>query len=125
LACALTHHLLDDLLPLLFAEPQLLERLIEARAGIRELEVLAVVVDVADIRQRKDGFTAIAFTASDGGNRAGRCDGGLRGIADAMFLDSIDHRIPTHRGPAPVMLELYLSLRRSPLHRLLIVDRTF
>ena len=97
LAGAFAHHLLDDLLPLLFAETQLLQRLIEARAGIGEFQILAVVVDVADIGQREDRFTAIAFTACDGGDGAGRGDGGLRGIADAVLLDAVSRSHPT--GP--------------------------
>ena len=99
LAGAFAHHPLDNFLPLLFAEPELLQRLIEARAGIGELQILAVIVDVADIGQREDGFTAIAFTTSDGGDGASRSDGGLRGIADAVLLDALDDRIPLDLGP--------------------------
>src|SRR5512133_626631 len=111
LACTIAHHLVHDLLPPFFAQSQLLQCLIEAWAGIGELEVLAVIVDVTVISECKDGFTSIAFTTGDGGNRACRCDGGLRGIADAMLLDAIHDQIPIHIWSVPIMLKQDQRLR--------------
>ena len=57
-----------------------------------------MIVDMTNIGQRKDRLAAIAFATGDGGNRAGRRDGGLGGIADAMLLDAICNRIPIRLG---------------------------
>ncbi len=59
------------------------QRLLEQRAGIGQLQILAVVIDMPDISQGKDRLTAIAFAAGDGGNRPGGGDGGLGSVADA------------------------------------------
>src|SRR5258708_28618715 len=123
LAGATVHHLLVNHMPYRFAKPQFLQGLIEARAGVGEPEVLAVIVHMAIICQRKDGFTAIAFTACHGGNRACRRDCGLRGVTDAMLFDSIYDIFPADFGTRPVMLELDQRLRRSPGHVVLVVDR--
>ena len=83
------HDLLDDLLRVgLRPGRPGNQSLLEQRAGIGELQVLAVVVDMADISQRKDRLAAIAFATGHGGNGAGGGDGGLGGIADAISADA-------------------------------------
>jgi hypothetical protein len=61
------------------------ERLFEQRAGVGQLQVFAVVVDVADVGQGEDRLAAVAFAAGHGGDRAGGGDGGLGGVADAVL----------------------------------------
>ena len=53
-----------------------------------------MIVDVTNICQGEDRFTAIAFAAHDSCNRASRRDGGLRGVADAMFFQFRLNHIP-------------------------------
>ncbi len=45
-------------------EPGLEEGLFEKRAGVGELKILFVVIDMADISQGKDRFAAISFAAA-------------------------------------------------------------
>ena len=53
---------------------------------------------MADVGQGKDRLTAIALTAGHGGNRAGRRDGGLGRVADAMGPNFVQLSAP---NPAP------------------------
>ena len=122
LAGAFAHHLLHDLLAFLFAQAELLQRFIEARAGVGQFQVLAVIVDVPDIRQREDGFTAVAFTTGDSGDGPGRRNRGLGCIANAVLFDALHHRIPLDLGSAPVILIVSQRRRRLPLHIVHIVD---
>ncbi len=96
------HHLLDDLLAGLVVQPGCDQGALEQRAGIGQLQVLAVVVDVADVGQGEDRLAAVAFAAGHGGNGAGRGDGGLGGVADAMLADALDDGVPIDRGAAQV-----------------------
>ena len=73
------------------------------RAGIGQLQVFAVIVDVADIGQRKDRFAAVAFAAGHRGDRAGGGDGGLGGVADAVALDAGDDAGPIQCRAVPVV----------------------
>ena len=106
----------------MFAETGFDERLLEHGAGVGELEILAVVVDVADVGQGEDGFTAVAFTAGDGGDGAGGGDGGLGGVADAVALDAFDDRLPIQVGAVPVLLVLKGRDRGLPEEVVGVVD---
>ena len=64
-----------------------MQSLLEQRAGVGELQILAVVIDMADVSQGEDRFAAVAFTAGDGGDGAGGGDGGLGGVADAVLAE--------------------------------------
>ncbi len=125
LAGAIAHHLLHNFLPLLFAEAELLESLIKARAGIGQFQILAVIVDVTDIRQREDGLAAIAFTTSHSGDCASGRDGSLSRIADTMTFNSAGNRLPLNHGPVPVMLIGCQRFGRGPLHIIHIVNGAF
>ena len=70
------------------------------RAGVGELQVLAVVVDMADVGQGEDRLAAVAFAAGHGGNGAGGGDGGLGGVADAVQADTGGHPVPVQRRAA-------------------------
>ena len=50
-------------------DPEKQKRFVEARACIGQFQILAVIIDVTEIRQGEDRFTAITFTAGDGGRR--------------------------------------------------------
>ena len=101
LAGPVAHDLLDDLLTLLFAETQFPQARRRTGAGIGQLQVLAIIVDVARVGERKDGFASIAFAASDRGDGAGRRDGGLGRIPNAVASNAGDHRIPVKLRSAP------------------------
>ena len=70
---------------LLVAQAGGVERLLKERAGVVQFHILVAILEVANVAQRKDRLAAIAFAAADGGNRAGRRNGRLGGVADAMF----------------------------------------
>ena len=81
------------------------ERLFELRAGVGQLQVFAVVVDVADVGQGEDRLAAVAFAAGHGGDGAGGGDGGLGGVADAV-VRGCPARSPSQSicGAAPVVV---------------------
>ena len=85
------------------SRPAASQGLLEERAGVGQLQVLAVVVDVADVGQGEDRFAAVAFAAGDGGDGAGGGDGGLGGVADAVLVDAADDVVPIQRRAAPVV----------------------
>ncbi len=114
LAGAIAHGLVDDLLAVKFAEAGFDESLLEHRAGVVELEILAVVVDVADVGEGKDRLAAVAFTAGDGGNGAGGGNGGLGSVADAVTLDAFHDGLPVEVGTVPVLLIFIGRGRRLP-----------
>ena len=80
-----------------------LERGLEQRAGIGQLEVAAAVLDGAGVGQGEDGLAAVAFAAGDGADGAGGRDGGLGGVADAVLLDAVDDACPIEGRAAPVV----------------------
>ena len=77
--------------------PALPQRVLEGGRGVGQLEVFAVVVDVADVGQGEDRLAAVALAAGDGGDGAGGGDGGLGGVADAVVADAGDNRVPIDR----------------------------
>ena len=76
------------LLPGLIIAACVLQSLVKQGTGISKLQVFAVVIDMTDISQGKNRFTAISFTSSHRGNRPGRCDGRLGGIPDAKLFNA-------------------------------------
>ena len=87
LARTVLQDLFDDCLAGFLVQTTFGQGLLEERAGIRQLQIVAVIVDVADICQGEDRFAAITFTACDGGNRPGRRDRGLGSVADSILSD--------------------------------------
>ena len=77
--------------------------LFEERAGVGQLQVLAVVVDVADVGQGEDRLAAVAFAAGHGGDGAGGGDGGLGGVADAVLADAGRPRCPIDGRAAKIV----------------------
>ncbi len=104
LAGALTHDLLDHFLTFLLAQPGPFQRFFETRAGVGQLQVFSVVVDMPDVSQREDRFAAIALATGDRRDGAGRRDGGLGSVADAVLPDAALYRLPLDLRPAPGML---------------------
>ena len=84
LAGAGLRHLMADCIGLLGAEIQAIEGFLEEGAGVGQLYIVVAVLEVADIAQGEDGFTAVAFAAADGGDGAGGGYGRLGGIADPV-----------------------------------------
>ena len=95
---------------------------LEARAGIGQLQILAIVIDMAHICQGKYRLAAVAFASCHRGNRPGRSHGGLGSIADAIFLDSFQNPVPIQLWPAPITGVWCQWLGRLPLHILKVVD---
>ena len=104
LAGAQLHDVVDDRLAGRPVQTGLDQRLLEQRAGVDQLQVAAVVVDVPDIGQSEDRLAAIALAAGDRGDGAGGGDGGLGGVADAGFADAVHDHLPIQPGAAPVVL---------------------
>ncbi len=77
---------------------------LEQRAGIGQLQILPIIIDMADISQGKDRLAAIAFAAGHGGNRPGGRNRGLGGIADAVLPDALHSLLPIHFRTTPIPL---------------------
>ena len=114
LAGAMLHDLFDDLLAGFPNQASFFESQAETRAGIGQLQIPALVVNVPDIGQGEDRLTAVAFTTSHRGNGAGRSNGGLGGVTNAEFLDAFQDIIPIHQRATPVTLVRSKRLRRRP-----------
>lgn len=114
LAGTLLHGAVNDVLPVEFGEPGFNERLLEHGAGVGQLEVLPVVIDVADVGEGEDRLAAVTLTAGDGGDGAGGGDGGLGGVADAVTLYALGDILPIQVGAVPVLLVLKRRYRRLP-----------
>ena len=123
LARAFEHHLIVNLLARLFVHARLDQRALEQRAGIGQLQILAVVVDVADVGQREDRLAAVAFAPGHRGDGAGRRDGRLRRVADAVLLDARDDRVPVQRGSAPIVRRIGGASGVGGCHLQILRDR--
>ena len=84
-----------------FADAGPISASFKQRAGVGELQVLALVVDVADVGQGKHRLAAVAFAAGHRGDGAGGRDGGLGGVADAVLPDAAHDLVPVDRRAAP------------------------
>ncbi len=105
-----------------FIQPGADQGFLEERAGVGELQVLAVVVHVPDVGQGEDRLAAVALAAGHGGDGAGGGDGGLRGVADAVQADIGGHPVPVHLGARPVVLIGHDAEGRFPGEVLGVVD---
>ncbi len=122
LAGAFLHHAVEDVLAVHLADAGVDERLLKGGAGVGELEVLAVVVDVADVGEGEDRLAAVAFTAGDGGDGAGGRHGGLGGVADAVAADALGDQAPVDGRASPVLLGFDERGGRLPEQVLGVVD---
>ncbi len=104
LARAVGNHLRDDGFALLFRQAAVDQGLLKKRAGVRQLEIFALIVHVADIRQSKHRFTAVALTTRDGGNRAGGGNRGLGRVADAVLPDALGDSVPIQLGSVEIFI---------------------
>ena len=122
LAMALSDDLVDDGLLGGVIQAGFLEGLGKERAGVGELEVLAVVVDVADVGQGEDRLAAVALAAGDGGDGAGGGDSGLGSVADAVLLDALEDLLPIEGRAAKIALVALERRGRLPGELFGIVD---
>ena len=94
----------------------------EGGAGIGQGEILAVIIDVAHIGQGKDRFAAVTFAAGDGGDRPGGGDGGLGGVADAVFQDAVRDAGPIDDRAVPVVDVIHQRGGRLPGEVVGVID---
>ncbi len=116
LARAIGGHVLLDVRLLVLTQGSGVERLLEERAGVIQLDVAIAVLKVANVPERKHRLAAIAFAAHHGGNGAGRRHGGLGSVAQAVLLDAADNRRPVELRALPVARIRLERRRRLPLH---------
>jgi len=102
LATAMFNDLIDDQFLRFFGQACRVESFLEEGADIVEEQVVALIVDMADISEGEDGLAAVAFAACHRSDCTGRGDGGLGGIADAVGFDAINDPLPVQFRSLPV-----------------------
>ncbi len=102
LATAHLADLADDALARDRVQPGLYQRLFKSGAGVGQLQVLSVVVDVPHVGQRKDRLAAISLAPGHGSNGPRGSHRRLRRVADAVFLDALYHLLPVQLRPPQV-----------------------
>ncbi len=112
----------DDLIPRGLIQPGRQQGALEQGAGVLQLQVLTVVVDVADVGQGEDRLAAVALDAGHGGDGSRGGDGRLGGVADAVALQVGRQPLPVQRRAAVVVFAGHQRARRFPAEVVRVVD---